>query len=100
MKVKTLNTICIALCVLLMILMPTVMLLNGCDRQPESETKQGDHSSILIKVETRFHAGYSIYYDRKTKVMYILSCGSENLGTAEVMLNADGTPRLWKEAAE
>lgn len=93
MKTKTMTTIGIALCVIL-------LMLAGCSRQLESETKQGDHSSILVEVETRFSDGYSVYYDRKTKVMYILSCGSSNLGTAEVMLNADGTPRLWKEAAE
>lgn len=40
------------------------------------------------------HLGH-IVYDPDTMVMYIVSDGSYNRGTYTVMVNADGTPKLW-----
>lgn len=36
-----------------------------------------------------------IVYDVETGVMYAISHGSYNAGSATVMLNPDGTPRVW-----
>ena len=38
--------------------------------------------------------GYAIYVDKDTNVMYIK--GSGDGGTFTVMLNADGTPKIWQ----
>ena len=47
-------------------------------------------SSHITVIEQGF--AYNIVYDNETKVMY-LQGGS---GRFEVMLNADGTPRIWE----
>ena len=36
-----------------------------------------------------------IVYDVETGVMYAMSHGSYNAGSVTVMLNPDGTPRVW-----
>lgn len=37
-----------------------------------------------------------ILYDRETGVMYARSNGSHNVGTMTVMVNPDGTPRIYE----
>lgn len=37
-----------------------------------------------------------IMYDVDTGVMYVVSYGSYNAGTYTVMLNPDGSPRIWE----
>lgn len=37
-----------------------------------------------------------ILYDRETGVMYVMSNGSYNVGTMTVMVNSDGTPRVYE----
>ena len=41
---------------------------------------------------------YSVVYEKDTKVMYAVSDGTKNRGTFTSMVNADGTPMIWKEA--
>ena len=47
---------------------------------------------MMEKVEDEW--GYAIYVDKDTNVMYIK--GSGDGGTFTVMLNADGTPKIWQ----
>ena len=47
---------------------------------------------MMEKVEDEW--GYAIYVDKDTNVMYIKGPG--NGGTFTVMLNADGTPKIWR----
>ena len=37
-----------------------------------------------------------IVYHKETKVMYAVSYGSYNIGTFTLLVNADGTPMLYK----
>lgn len=39
---------------------------------------------------------YDIIYDTRTGVMYHISRGSHNQGTLTLLVNADGTPRVWE----
>lgn len=47
---------------------------------------------MMEKVEDEW--GYAIYVDKDTNVMYIKGHGGG--GTFTVMLNADGTPKIWQ----
>lgn len=69
--------------------------LIGChdDSQPK-ELASVDGSSFLIVEDG---VNYDIVYHKETKVMYIVSCGQYNRGDFTVMVNADGTPMVYKE---
>ena len=67
------RTLVIALIVLM------AMMLAGCT------------SSYFTIVERGFT--HNVVYDNETKVMYLQ--GED--GRIEVMLNADGTPRIWED---
>lgn len=47
---------------------------------------------MMEKVEDEW--GYAIYVDKDTNVMYIKGSGDGE--TFTVMLNADGTPKIWQ----
>ena len=49
---------------------------------------------VLIYTDTYFNC--EIVYDKDTKVMYSISNGARNRGTLTVLLNADGTPKIWE----
>ena len=69
--------------------------LIGChnDSQPK-ELASIDGSSFLIVEDG---VDYDIVYHKETKVMYIVSGGQYNIGSFTVMVNADGTPMIYKE---
>ena len=69
--------------------------LIGCydDTQPR-ELASADGSSFLIVEDG---VNYDIVYHKETKVMYIVSGGEYNKGNFTVMVNADGTPMIYKE---
>lgn len=50
--------------------------------------------SMFIKIESTNY--YDIVYHKTTMVMYAISRGGYNQGTFTVLLNADGTPMLYK----
>lgn len=78
------------ICVLLLALSPC-----SCDTV-ETENVSNDNKSMFIIVETNHDLKCQIVYERNTKVMYAISIGDHNRGNVTVMLNADGTPMLWK----
>nr|DAU37863.1 MAG TPA: hypothetical protein [Caudoviricetes sp.] len=41
-------------------------------------------------------ATYCVGYDRDTGVMYSMSNGYYNNGTLTMLVNADGTPKVWE----
>lgn len=67
-------------------------LMVGCAAQPTEGST--DRESIYRVVETGFN--YDIIYDTRTGVMYHMSNGSYNRGTLTLLVNADGTPRVWE----
>lgn len=46
-------------------------------------------------VERDVYEGWTILYDKNTKVMYIILDGYQSTGMTPI-LNADGTPKLYK----
>lgn len=53
----------------------------------------GNMAAPYVKVYSGFD--YDIVYDKDTMVMYSISTATDSRGVATVMLNADGTPKLW-----
>lgn len=73
-------------------------LLAGCATQPTEGSS--DHKSIYRVVEGGGLNSYVIIYDVHTGVMYNMSNGGHNGGTLTLLVNADGTPRVWVEWEE
>ena len=80
------------------------LLLTGCDEATEStegnnqqkESKQ--KKSEFVTIEREWY--YDIVYHRDTKVMYVVSTGTNNQGTFTLLVNADGTPMVYTESEE
>ena len=53
-------------------------------------------STIGFEVIDRSFRSTWIVYDVETGVMYAMSHGSYNTGSMTVMVNPDGTPRVWE----
>lgn len=59
-----------------------------------SGNNETQNSSMFAVVETTYN--YEIVYNKSTKVMYAVSDGSYNHGTFTLLVNADGTPMIYK----
>lgn len=78
--------------VLMFLLVVTVLAASGCYYEMDEEPR-GDASSMFVKVEDC--GTFNIVYDRDTKVMYTVSSSSYNYGDVTMLVNADGTPKIW-----
>lgn len=65
------------------------LLIAGCS---DTANVSEGQDRMMEKVEDEW--GYVIYVDKDTNVMYIKGLGGG--GTFTVMLNADGTPKIWQ----
>ena len=43
---------------------------------------------------------WAVVYHRETKVMYAVSRGSHNNGTMTLLVNADGTPMIYRDGKD
>lgn len=75
-------------CVFLLALI--AMLLSGCALGAEAPEPM-----FMVVYTGRY---YSVVYEKEAKVMYAVSDGAKNRGTFTLLVNADGTPMIWKEA--
>lgn len=57
-----------------------------------------DKSQTMVKIDSQnsSYSSFDIFYDSETKVMYIINYH----GGVTVMLNPDGTPRLYEGGTE
>lgn len=65
------------------------LLIAGCS---DTANVSEEQDRMMEKVEDEW--GYAIYVDKDTNVMYIKGSGDGE--TFTVMLNADGTPKIWQ----
>lgn len=72
---------------LLIAILTVTLLIAGC----ESVNVSTEQNEKLIMVERG--SGYGICADKDTGVMYLFI---KNAGGITVMLNADGTPKIWQ----
>lgn len=75
-----------------MVLLAMLSLLCACGGTAEPQTG-GDP---FVYVQNKVTSAYNIVYDRETLVMYAISNGYYNMGTFTVLLNSDGTPKLYQ----
>ena len=68
--------------------------LVGCDDNTAYAATENEPYFIVVYEDYLNH--YKVVYDKETKVMYTLSDGQYNRGNFAMLVNADGTPKLYK----
>lgn len=63
-----------------------ILFFTGCD-------VSGSSTRTFMRISSEHY--FDIVYDTDTKVMYSRSMGSYNRGTLTVLVNPDGTPKLY-----
>ena len=58
----------------------------------ETDSSQDDGSMFAIVEKAD---SWLVVYHKETKVMYLMSYGLSNIGTFELMVDAEGKPLLW-----
>ena len=71
-------------------ILTATLLIAGCS---DTENVSAGQDNTMVLVESELN--YSIYAYKDTGVMY-LYIGSGSGGGLTVMLNADGTPKIWQ----
>ena len=84
------RTIKIALVVLLLAL--CAGMLAGC----AGDKTQSEVEAPFVWIFGGCKYGYEVGYDPDTGVMYSMSTGSANYGTLTLLVNADGSPKVWE----
>lgn len=74
-----------------------LLALCGCstgkvDAQKIAEAEADNRMFLRVSNE---YAGY-VLVDKSTKVMYWMSVDSHNCGILTLLVNPDGTPRIWE----
>ena len=75
------------------ILVLILIMLCGCSEDTESKNKS-TLPNIFVTVEDANY--YNVVYDKETKVMYAVSCYGAGSGVFTILVNSDGTPKLWE----
>lgn len=79
--------------IFIIVLVLIAVMLSGCSSTVTE--KRIEKESLFIIVE---NAGmYSVLYDKETKVMYAVSKYGSGSGVFTLLVNTDGSPKLWKE---
>ena len=68
--------------------------LCACGGPPVQVESNVSVASMFVEVENNLT--WRVVYHRETKVMYVISQGTEIYGNITVLLNPDGTPQTWK----
>ena len=79
--------------VLVFLLVVAVLTISGCSDGMYEEPR-ADASKMFVRVEDC--GSFDIMYDKDTKVMYTVSSSRYPYGNITLLVNADGTPKLWK----
>ena len=77
-----------------LIIVSIILMFTGCT-STRAEAKEVDDGNTFILVDADYYCW--IVYHKDTKVMYAVSRSGYNAGTYTVLVNADGTPMIWKE---
>lgn len=86
--------------IITIVLVVVVLFFSGCGTSNNSVKAGTSNNSVkandTVFVTVSCEAKYRIVYDKETKVMYAMSDGSYNRGNFIMLVNADGTPKLYK----
>ena len=83
--------------VLVVALALLMAVMTGCAQTKVESKVHSEVPSIFVMVEQTY-GGYNIVYDRETKVMYAVSNLTYGGGRFTLLVNQDGSPKLWKGA--
>lgn len=83
----------------LLIMILLMLLLTGCGGGTSTLDFQKSNMFVYIQRADGYNA-YDVVYHRDTKVMYVVSHSSYNIGTFTVLVNPDGTPMLYEAESE
>lgn len=74
-----------------------VMTLTGCStgKMDEEVILNSERDNAMFFLVSREQRGWVIV-DKTTRVMYWLSNAPYNCGTLTMLVNPDGTPRIWE----
>lgn len=79
-----------------MIALLSRLILAGCGSAAKTEgAAEPVNASRFLRVESA-DANWTVYADKETGVMYVVSNGLYNKGVFNVLVDADGKPLLWK----
>ena len=79
---------------MIMILLLTLLALAGCSTGNVDSQKTDDDRMFMV-ISYREYDG-EILVDKATGVMYWKSASSYNWGSLTLLVNPDGTPRIWE----
>lgn len=68
--------------------------LVGCGQEVQDESKE-DNSSMFVCIESTM--SWKVVYHKETKVMYVVSYGTYNIGAFTPLYNADGTLQIYED---
>ena len=79
--------------ILMIVLALLTVMLSGC--VPTVTKESPEKVSRFVQIERT--GPYLVVYDNETKVMYAVSYYGSGSGVFTLLVNADGTPKLWEE---
>jgi hypothetical protein len=83
---------------LVLVLALVTIVMTGCSGatvlREEQLSTENEISQFVIVEENWL---WKIVYDTETLCMYAVSYGGHSYGNFTLLVNADGTPRLWKK---
>ena len=91
MSKRALRAAAAALC-----LAALIFLLAGCDRTTIEEDVRTTSVFVTVESSTLF----DVVYDKETRVMYSVNNYGSGSGILTLLVNADGTPKLWEAGRE
>ena len=93
---KTIKRIVASLAAFL-IIVSIVLMFAGCasTRAEATEVEETGDGNTFVLVDADYYCW--VVYHKDTKVMYAVSRSPNNIGTYTLLVNADGTPMIWKE---
>ena len=80
-----------------LIIVSIILMFAGCAsiKSEAKEVDDTDDGNTFILVDADYYCW--VVYHKDTKVMYAVSRSPNNIGTYTLLVNADGTPMIWKE---
>ena len=78
------------------VLVLAMLALCGCVGQMSREEVARESENDMLFMQVSRENDGRVIVDKATRVMYWKSHGAYNYGTLTVLVNPDGTPRIWE----
>lgn len=75
----------------------SVGMLVACSGSQKTVAEEAAYENPMVRLSnSRYYGGCDIWYDKDTMVMYVDKHNGDGGTALTVMVNADGTPKLYK----